>query len=293
MLLTFDAYTKQVYEAVETAKFGEAGLFLTKPSPAQLRDFCKQVYIGLESPKDRFVFESFFELDNSRPVNSQFDMFDVDKLRPVQKFILGKTSKPNPQVVELLAILTSFSPRPFSDFRSNTILNKEDLNQVKRVEQLVVPDNLLGKETMEFNSSKEAGNIVGKKKYNRFFVPFLLVVILFLGSGLIYYLQKSSLDCMQWNGEAYVYVDCAQRNLAFVDGRGVIPKDEVLLVTFKKVQVSKNTLFFKNGKALIWYGKNVEGEYEYFSTSGEHPETGKYLKPITKYHLNKYLKDIN
>ena len=41
---------------------------------------------------------------------------------------------------------------------------------------------------------------------------------------------------------------------------------------------------------LILYGKNAAKEYEYFTHPGLHPETGKTLKPISRYIIKKYIK---
>lgn len=48
--------------------------------------------------------------------------------------------------------------------------------------------------------------------------------------------------------------------------------------------------FFKNdGSPNLWYGKSSEGKLEYFTHYGLHPETGKTLKPITNYIIDKYI----
>ena len=50
--------------------------------------------------------------------------------------------------------------------------------------------------------------------------------------------------------------------------------------------------FFRNGNydnPLVWYGKSPnKREYEFFNHPGLHPETGKTLKPISKYIIKKY-----
>lgn len=53
---------------------------------------------------------------------------------------------------------------------------------------------------------------------------------------------------------------------------------------------SCDLIFFdKSGNAQIWYGKNLKGELEIFTSLGLHPETGKTLKPISKYMIEKYI----
>lgn len=74
------------------------------------------------------------------------------------------------------------------------------------------------------------------------------------------------------------------------EGTSAIPYDEALLQHLKKKHADSIDFFFDNhGDPLIWYGKNRQGEYEYFTQFAKHPETGKYLKPITHYMINKYI----
>ncbi len=66
--------------------------------------------------------------------------------------------------------------------------------------------------------------------------------------------------------------------------------DENKIENFKKIEVDCSTRFFDNrGKVSVWYAKNHKKELEYFSNLGSHPETGKTLKPITDYMINKYV----
>jgi len=48
--------------------------------------------------------------------------------------------------------------------------------------------------------------------------------------------------------------------------------------------------FFKDdGSPNLWYSKSSEGKLEYFTHYGLHPKTGKTLKPITNYMIDKYI----
>lgn len=198
MLLTFDAYTKQVQAAIEMAKFGQAGLFFTKPSPAQLRDFCRNVYEELNCSKDRYVFETFFELDTSRPATIQFDRFDVAKLRPVQKFILGKTNRPNPQVVELLAVLCAYPNRPFSVFRKegdvaveNSSLSSENL--VKGTSYNTFFNEL---EEEQEQSTIQVPFLEVKNRKKQIFIS-VCIFSFFIGGLVFLFKHNKQLDCMQ------------------------------------------------------------------------------------------------
>jgi hypothetical protein len=61
---------------------------------------------------------------------------------------------------------------------------------------------------------------------------------------------------------------------------------------FKKIKPDCNYSFFKiDGSENLWYGKSMKGEFEFFTSFGLHPETGKTLKKITKYMIRKYICD--
>ena len=89
---------------------------------------------------------------------------------------------------------------------------------------------------------------------------------------------------MQWTGDYYERVDCIQE----INSLDVKPYDEIQF-ELKKINVSDTTSFFKVGEPCVWYGKSVDGNYECFNIPGLHPETGKTLKPITQYIVDKYL----
>ena len=115
-----------------------------------------------------------------------------------------------------------------------------------------------------------------------------IVALLLFTSG---YLVKEKFfpnkECMQWNENHYEVVNCNTAKQSIVALHEIIPLEE-REVNLKKIAVNKETIFFKNGKAQIWYGK-IDGEVVYFNTYGTNPETGKHLKPITEYIINKYI----
>ena len=94
---------------------------------------------------------------------------------------------------------------------------------------------------------------------------------------------------MQWQKNHYEVVDCTNENQqGLLKQYDIIPFDENQCKLIK-IEVSDTTTFFKNGNSLYWYCK-VNGKPEFFNTHGVHPETGKALKPVTEYIINKYIK---
>ena len=83
----------------------------------------------------------------------------------------------------------------------------------------------------------------------------------------------------------YEEIACAKKYSAIVE-----PLDPIKLTNFKKVEVTvAYTFFTENGKPLIWYYKNREGEIEYFTAPGLHPVNGKTLRKITEGIIKKYV----
>jgi hypothetical protein len=95
-------------------------------------------------------------------------------------------------------------------------------------------------------------------------------------------------ECMKWEGDHYEAVDCKNEKSGSENFLSVEVLNENLL-SFKKIEVDINTVFFKKGQPIIWYGKSFDGNFEYFNQPGLHPETGKILKPISQYIIKKYV----
>ncbi|GGB73191.1 hypothetical protein GCM10007424_11370 [Flavobacterium suaedae] len=92
---------------------------------------------------------------------------------------------------------------------------------------------------------------------------------------------------MVWQNDRYVEVNFDLEKYNFSQLKLY---NEYRVDNLRKVSVDCNTEFFDaNGEVKIWYGKNAKKELEYFTSYGLHPETGKTLKPITSYMINKYV----
>ncbi|QYJ68254.1 hypothetical protein [Flavobacterium litorale] len=92
---------------------------------------------------------------------------------------------------------------------------------------------------------------------------------------------------MIWENDRYIEVsfDLEKYNLSQLK---LYSEDRV--DNLRKISVDCDTEFFDpTGKVKIWYGKNARKELEFFTSVGLHPGTGKTLKPITNYMINKYV----
>lgn len=112
-------------------------------------------------------------------------------------------------------------------------------------------------------------------------------ILLIISSTFTSYILKDTTRWMVWDNDHYkeVEFDIEKYNI-----NQLKIYNEERIQRFKKVTVSCSTRFFSKAKnPIIWYGKNEHKKQEYFSSLGLHPETGKTLKPITKYIINKYV----
>ncbi len=122
-----------------------------------------------------------------------------------------------------------------------------------------------------------------------FFKRYKIVILsVLISSGILFYFFNNRQHWMMWIDDHYekTRFDSEKYNL-----NNLTPYNEDKARHFKKVEVDcDSTIFFNSkGEAIIWYGKNTEKELEYFSALGKHPETGKALRPITRYMIDKYI----
>jgi len=138
-------------------------------------------------------------------------------------------------------------------------------------------------EEVTTNISKKKKKIAFLKKHKKatyLGLSFAFFLILF---SFIKISANNSETCIIWKETHYEKSDCILK--------GTIDNSfyRIDIENFKKIEVTKETPFFKNGKPLIWYGKSSKRNMEYFTQRGVHPETLKELHPITKYIINKYV----
>jgi len=95
---------------------------------------------------------------------------------------------------------------------------------------------------------------------------------------------------MVWEGTHYVEANFDATKVQ--NGTLKLYKED-RIENFRRIEPDSTYTFFnKNGSVRLWYGKNSQGDLEYFTDLGLHPETGKTLKPITQYMINKYIRKL-
>lgn len=121
------------------------------------------------------------------------------------------------------------------------------------------------------------------KKHRTLLLSLLVVTVL-----VIYIVKINQLCWMVWNGETY---EEAPYKAELVQNGTLKICNADRLEHFRQLKtITCDTEFFNaDGSVKVWYGKNKNGDLEYFTSHGLHPETGKTLKPITMYMIRKYV----
>ena len=282
---TIEEYIKGVKAKYEEAKTGEYSSFLMNPSPAELKTLCLLLFDNGISKQDQEILNIFFELNKESSKRKQMECFDVDKLKPIGNFLKGKTETTRVVNLDLIAFLVDFYPRPYRKF----VIGMEKL---KLTADYSISESSRKDKNREVVFEKRKGVLEENRKSTISKRIALGVLALFALGSLSYGIKSNffpNKNCMVWVKNHYQAVEYDKVK----DTADAIPLNQYVLDNFKKIAVSDTTTFFKNGdynRPLVWYGKSSnKKEYEYFNQPGLHPETGKTLKPISRYIIKKYI----
>lgn len=287
---TFEDYKIAIQEKYKIEKEGVNFNFLNPPSQANLRNLCWEIFKSNTNNDDLSVFHSFFEFEFDLTKKNYFKE-QKDRFRPIGSFLKDEKNPANRFAVELAAILVDFKPRPYSKFR-RIGLSEEEIETSNKSDSLILVEVNENEENEQKGDVSIENLLVNKKVPNKFSERFknklrwtmVVITIIFCLIAMVIYFAFFKKDCMQWAGDYYEKVDCIQE----IKSLDIKPYNEIQF-GLKKINVSDTTSFFKVGEPCVWYGKSVDGNYECFNIPGLHPETGKTLKPITQYIVDKYL----
>lgn len=135
------------------------------------------------------------------------------------------------------------------------------------------PSKTLNKSTLKKNVFKEHKVTL--------ITAFVIIV------GFLIYNAATKQRWMVWQEDHYVEVDFDIEKYK-LNQLKVYNQDRI--DNFKKVTPDDSYEFFNDdGSVNLWYGKNTDKEYEFFTDFGKHPETGKSLKDITKYMIQTHI----
>lgn len=291
----FSDYKLEVLNYYEMERIaGSLSSDLTYPSPAKIRRQCRVVFETRAAKNDMKIIADFFgQQENDTEYLRVIRSFDVDKFRPVVNFIKGAVKDPDERVIELLAWLIDFRPRPYQ-FGFSTSEVKLGLTETS-------PDPL-GRSQELSNAEAEVivggqndiANPVGRmedirtektgqpsiKNFKGAIIALSVAIAVAIGSFIFH---KYNPECMYWDGHRYVAVECD----VIVAGTDVIRLEETAIQNLKWI-TNADTISKKHiGK--IWYIRN-DHMVELFTSGGLYPlDRKRRLFPLSKTIFNNYV----
>lgn len=272
---TSDDYKKAVLAQYEIAKKGVYAGYLNDPTPASLKSLALMCFDN-SGKADHEIFQHFFHFNPEKDKRKQIQDFDPDAFRSLCSFVKRKNSPRKREGVDLMAVFVDFKERPLNKFLNNNIettKTNNDFPDDNNTGIAPVPEEIYPPQ---------------KKRNKLLILYFLIITVIIIISNLLF----DEENCMVWNNDHYEEVDCDTQKTQFLFNPPIIAFDKETYKYLKKIKVSDTTTFFNpDGSPRIWYGKSANKEYEYFTYFGKHPETGKALKDMTPYLVDKYVKN--
>ena len=177
-----------------------------------------------------------------------------------------------PKVVQALAKYLGY--KDYRDFDNQNYEKREEVGKVN-----------VGI-TTETNASKNKESNDGSER-KKIILKIVISISFLIAFGLFGYNYFNKQEWMEWDGTKYVETSFDSQKLK----EGILKAyKEERITDFERLLPNCETKFFnEDGTVRVWYGKNNDGILEYFTSYGLHPESGKTLKPITKYMIGKYI----
>ncbi|WP_419213634.1 hypothetical protein ACNR9Q_05605 [Maribacter sp. X9] len=301
---TSDSYQKEVLEQYKLNKGGELSTYLLNPTPRLIKQACILLLNKRTSPDDRNTLNCFFQFKEDENRLREVKGFENDRFKPIVNFLKGRTKNTSEENIELISWLIDFNPRPLRQYlKSYNPISELDHTKPESFDELKNSDiSKPNKSQFERNLikrklDKTKNNEEKKKKRSRILT--ISIIVTFGMTILILGRQKwnsnrqnriiKETECMTWSDSLYVAISCNEYPLS-KHGTQVKPLDPMELKNMRKVEVNASYQFFnEEGKPMIWYYKNKEGEIEYFTAPGLHPRNGETLRKITPYIIETYV----
>ncbi|REG90495.1 hypothetical protein [Flavobacterium aquicola] len=281
--ITFDDYKKAIKTQYEKKKAEDDTGILKNPSPAQLRNLCLIFFDKSLSNNDKTTMKLFFNVKEEESLRRAIENCEISRFRPIRSFLLGGINSENKARIEMAAIIVGLTPRPYEKFCQNTGVIEivdENFSENELEEVGVVP-----KKNIEVVTKKE-GIITDKGGDKKIMTIAIVLISLFFTGYMAKNIFFPTKQCMQWQANHYEAVDCLNNQLGIGQLNLIVPVDEPTM-KLKKLDSKAEQVFFINDKPVVWYSKE-NGKIELFNQYGLHPESGKPLRPITNYIIEKY-----
>ncbi|MET1258131.1 hypothetical protein ABV409_02260 [Flagellimonas sp. DF-77] len=293
---TSKSYQEAVLEKYKREKGGQMRGYLAEPTRSQIRDACVYLFHKRNEKGDEYILNRFFEFKNEDNKLWEVQNFGEGKFRAIENFLKGEAKNTSIKNINLISWLIDFKPRPYEEYLKSDVTVLEEPKESE-------PDD---------SGIANGGKTTQKKR------KLIITISIAFGAVLMTRLlldplipgdnhsqpnrndttisdnpsgstsKGEELNCITWADTVYVMVSCNSSISKY--GNPIEPIDKKKLESMKKVKVTAASNFFAdNGKPLIWYHKNSNGEIEYYTAPGLHPLNGRTLKKITPYIIEKYV----
>lgn len=289
------SYTKAVLAEYQRKLLeNELPIGMRELTPSGFREACLAVRRKGYDKKDEPILIGFFgEGSNLENCLRAIGKRDLAKFKPVIKFCTEGTQKPNGKVVELLAWLIDFNPRPYNPiYNYDTIPspvpaspqglsedNKAEISPIEHDPQNPTPTSII--EEVEKNGEK-------KEKKKKKFILAITITIAFGMTIFLLWPNKSvpiyigHQSCMFWNETHYQPISCQPHGDTLV-----VPLDSNRLTHFQKITRPDTITISSLGS--IWYVR-YRKDYEFYTGNGSHPlDPNLRLRPITDYIIRNHI----
>lgn len=308
-----ESYKKALKDYYDIQKEGDQISFLLNPTPAGLREILiLKMKEGLDG-SDKKIIEDFFDVPFAEVTLNKLRS-ETDKFKALANFLKEKSGGSDLRRLEMIALILDFKQRPYLKFnKQHHNTNIEDItaneetnfyeeklivesssdqvekNKIEEVtdERIEIIENELNTQEITVVPDEEA--IKNQRKFPFKKIGIIGIVSVIIGISLFLNFKTwTTKECMVWKGDKYEAVDCTETINSFAEA--TLPKDDKLIEEFRKMKVDNKTSFFdKKGNPKIWYVKNPNGTLEFYNQPGLQPETGKTLKPVSRYIIEKYI----
>lgn len=313
-----ESYKKALKDYYETQKEGDQISSLLNPTPAGLRELLILMMERTLDDSDKKIIENFFDIPFTEVTLNKLRI-ETDKFKALANFLKEKSGGSDLRRLEMIALILDFKQRPYRKFlklNNNTsevedpsapneetnfdleLISESNNDEVEKNENGdVIEDSIEVIET-EVNTPKVIGiseevSITKQRSFPLRKVGIIGIVVLIIGISVFLNIKNlTTKECMVWKDDKYEAADCSTTINSFAETS--LPKDDKLIEEFRRIKVDTKTSFFdKKGNPKIWYIKNPNGTLEFFNKPGLHPESGKTLRPISKYIIQEYVLNEN
>jgi len=268
----------------------ELSPLLVRSTPLNIKKACVRMLQEGGQKKDEQMLKAYFgPAENQKQLLQLIQDFEIDKFRPLDKFLKGEPKKLNDIDLELLAWLIDFKHRPYS-FGMEVIMEEEEKDIIKPGKSIPPPINKIpGEETKddatgiieELQGTEEPVVInqppptvyggtapidtVMKKNKREQPIVFLLILVTFIAGVYIWQQIRENAGCMYWTGDHYEPVACDEDP----KGRIFLPLDKKMQRNFERI-TRKDTLTTWSINRM--YYVSDKNKIEYFTAPGPYPK---------------------